>query len=117
MVWSSDLVFAIRDRYPVTQGHTLVIPRRHVEPYFDASAQEQAELWRAVEAVKAELDVTLAPDGHNVGFNVVHPALGRRSRGTRSRRSKTDRDLGRGLGMPTHVDVVAPGLEVQHRHR
>ena len=70
VVWSSDLAFAIRDRYPVTEGHTLVIPRRHVETYFDASGQEQAELWRAVEAVKAELEATLAPDGYNVGFNV-----------------------------------------------
>ena len=70
VVWSSELAFAIRDRYPVTDGHTLVIPRRHVGTYFEATAQEQAELWRGVEEVKAELDASLSPDGFNVGFNV-----------------------------------------------
>ncbi len=70
IVWASEHVFAIRDRYPVTEGHTLVIPRRHVLTYFDATAEEQADLWRAVEAVKSELDLEFAPDGYNVGFNV-----------------------------------------------
>lgn len=69
-VWSSELVFAIRDRYPVTEGHTLVIPRRHVGTYFEATPAEQAELWRAVDVIKAELDASMAPDGYNVGFNV-----------------------------------------------
>jgi len=60
---------AILDRSPVTLGHTLVIPRRHIETAFEASAQEQAELWRAIDAVKAALDVRYSPDGYNVGFN------------------------------------------------
>ena len=37
--------------------------------YFEATPQQQAELWRAVEGVKAELDASTAPDGYNVGFN------------------------------------------------
>lgn len=69
IVWSSDTVVAIRDQYPVTEGHTLVIPRGHVASYFDATPEQQAEIWRGVEAVKAELDATLQPDGYNVGFN------------------------------------------------
>lgn len=69
IVWSSDRVVAIHDRDPVTQGHTLVIPRRHVATYFDATTEEQAEIWRAVEGVKGQLDESLAPDGYNVGFN------------------------------------------------
>lgn len=68
-VWSSDTVVAIRDQYPVTEGHTLVIPRGHVASYFDATPELQAEIWRAVDAVKTQLDATLQPDGYNVGFN------------------------------------------------
>ena len=67
--WESDLVVAVRDQYPVSKGHTLVIVRRHVATYFDASAEEQAEIWRAVEEIKARLDEDLSPDGYNVGFN------------------------------------------------
>lgn len=68
-VWSAALVFAFRDEYPVSPGHTLVITGRHVASYFEANASEKAELWRAVDAVKAQLDAELAPDGYNVGFN------------------------------------------------
>jgi diadenosine tetraphosphate (Ap4A) HIT family hydrolase len=69
VVYQHDLVFAFRDRFPVSDGHTLVVPRRHVETYFDLGAMEQAELWHAVEVVKLELDRELQPDGYNVGFN------------------------------------------------
>jgi hypothetical protein len=39
---SSPLAFAIRDRHPVSPGHTLVISRREVATYFDATAEEKA---------------------------------------------------------------------------
>lgn len=74
LTYESDLVVAFRDRYPVTEGHTLVIPRRHVETYFDANAFEKAELWRAVDAVKAALDAELHPHAYNVGFNAGRAA-------------------------------------------
>ena len=69
LLWSSDLVVAFADGYPVSPGHTLVVTRRHVETYFEATAAERAELWRAVDEVKTLLDEKHAPDGYNVGFN------------------------------------------------
>jgi diadenosine tetraphosphate (Ap4A) HIT family hydrolase len=69
IVWESEGVVAIRDGFPVTEGHTLVVPRRHVATYFDATPEEQAALWRAVEAIKMALDAEYASDGYNVGFN------------------------------------------------
>jgi superfamily II DNA or RNA helicase/diadenosine tetraphosphate (Ap4A) HIT family hydrolase len=66
---SNALAFAIRDRFPVSPGHTLVIPRREVATYFDATPDEKAALWTLVEDVKARLDLELRPDGYNVGFN------------------------------------------------
>ena len=76
VVLERPLVFAVADAYPVSPGHTLVIPRRHVATYFEATADEQAALWEAVRAVKARLDAELrpAPDGYNVGFNVGEAA-------------------------------------------
>lgn len=73
----SPLTAAFADGYPVTPGHTLVIPIRHAETYFDLSAAEQAALWHAVGEVKTLLDATLlpTPDGYNIGFN-VHEAAG-----------------------------------------
>jgi len=66
---SNDLAFAIRDRFPVSRGHTLVVPRRCVATYFEAHSAEKAALWALVDEVKAALDAELRPDGYNVGFN------------------------------------------------
>lgn len=68
-VASNDLAFAIPDRFPVSPGHTLVIPRRLVATWFDATPKEQAALMRLVDEVKKQLDAALRPDGYNVGFN------------------------------------------------
>lgn len=38
-VASNELAFALRDRYPVSPGHTLVIPRRPVPTWFEATAE------------------------------------------------------------------------------
>lgn len=67
-------VFTIRDGYPVSDGHTLVIPHKHVTDWFEASEPVHAAIWEAVDAVKAELDRTHQPDGYNVGFNAGRAA-------------------------------------------
>ena len=68
---SNALAFAIFDRYPVSPGHTLVVTKRLVATWFDASAAEQAALMELVNLVKSTLDLRLdpRPDGYNVGFN------------------------------------------------
>ena len=65
----NDLAYAIFDRYPVTLGHALVIPRRVVPTWFDATPAEQAAVLSLVDEVKSLLDARHAPDGYNVGFN------------------------------------------------
>ena len=40
IVAANELAFAIKDGFPVTQGHTLIIPRRHAETFFDLSKEE-----------------------------------------------------------------------------
>jgi diadenosine tetraphosphate (Ap4A) HIT family hydrolase/HKD family nuclease len=69
LVYENELVFAVRDLFPVSEGHTLIIPNRHVESYFDATPLEKQAIWEAVEHVKIGLDEALAPQGYNVGFN------------------------------------------------
>jgi len=70
LLWQSDLVVAIADGYPVSPGHTLVIPRRHVATWFDASPWEQQEIWRAIGELKARFDAEYQPAGYNIGINV-----------------------------------------------
>lgn len=65
----NDLAFAIRDRFPVAAGHTLVITRRRVATWFEATRDEQIAILDLIDVVKEELDAEFTPDGYNVGFN------------------------------------------------
>ncbi len=66
---SNELAFAIRDGYPVSPGHTLVVTRREIPTWWEATQAEQAAVLALVADVKEQLDVSHAPDGYNVGFN------------------------------------------------
>ena len=68
---SNALAFAIRDKFPVSPGHALVVTRRTCEAYWDATAEERAAIWELVEEVKRRLEKERSPrpDGFNVGFN------------------------------------------------
>ncbi len=63
------LAFAIWDGFPVSKGHALVITKRVVETWFDATADERLALMALVDEVKGLIDEANAPDGYNVGFN------------------------------------------------
>ena len=60
---------AFRDRYPVTPGHTLVVPNRHVASLYDLPADERAAAWELVDEVRADLVASHDPDGFNIGIN------------------------------------------------
>ncbi|MDF1813021.1 MAG: DEAD/DEAH box helicase family protein [Verrucomicrobiales bacterium] len=68
---SNDLAFAIKDGFPVSPGHTLVVTKRIVATWFDASPAEQAAVMSLVNQVQKILneEFTPPPDGFNVGFN------------------------------------------------
>ena len=66
---ANDSAFAIADRYPVSPGHALVIPRRVIATWWEATAAERADILALVDEVKDRLNAELGPDGYNVGFN------------------------------------------------
>lgn len=63
------LARALRDGFPISEGHSLVIPKRHVMSIFEATPEEQAALWELVAEVRAQLTLELQPDGFNIGVN------------------------------------------------
>ena len=66
----NELAFAHYDTFPVSDGHCLIIPRRHFAGYFEATAEEKAAIWELVDQVKPILDRKFSPDGYNVGVNI-----------------------------------------------
>lgn len=61
--------FAILDKYPVSEGHALVVPRRVIATWWEAGDQERADLLELVDDVRAILDTRHEPDGYNIGIN------------------------------------------------
>jgi diadenosine tetraphosphate (Ap4A) HIT family hydrolase len=70
----NECTVAVRDRHPVAEGHTLIVPRRHVPDYFDLSREEKDRTLALLERVKEALDAELSPDGYNVGMNIGEAA-------------------------------------------
>ena len=66
---SNDLALVIRDGYPVSPGHTLVIPKRHNGSWFEFTPEEQSAMLNLLERAKAALEEEVKPDGYNIGIN------------------------------------------------
>jgi len=64
-----ELALVIRDGFPVSRGHTLVLPRRHVGSWFELTTEERQALLERLDRAKAALDAEHAPDGYNIGIN------------------------------------------------
>lgn len=71
---SNDLAFAILDGYPVNPGHVLVIPKRLVSTWWEATREEQVAILDLLEVVKRQLDESHGPDGYNIGVNAGEAA-------------------------------------------
>ena len=65
----ADEALVIRDAFPVSPGHTLVIPRRHIGSFFELSDAERTCMVELLAKAKAELDLSFQPDGFNIGIN------------------------------------------------
>jgi diadenosine tetraphosphate (Ap4A) HIT family hydrolase len=66
---SNKFGYAIRDGFPVSTGHTLIIPNRHISSWFEAADEERQELFKLLSLAKEVLDDELSPDGFNIGIN------------------------------------------------
>ena len=69
-VFATDrLAFALWDGYPASPGHALIIPKRHIATWFEATEAEQSALFALLSTVKAIIDERHKPDGYNIGIN------------------------------------------------
>jgi diadenosine tetraphosphate (Ap4A) HIT family hydrolase len=74
LLTESATAYAIFDGYPISKGHILVIPKRHVSNYFELPFKEQSACWLMVNKVQEILQAEFAPDGFNVGMNINREA-------------------------------------------
>jgi len=63
------MVLALLDGFPVSPGHVLIVPHRHIPSWFDATEQERAALFGAIEPVCELIKTRYGADGFNFGIN------------------------------------------------
>ncbi len=69
IVQSNDIGWVIRDAYPVSPGHTLIIPKRHVGSFFDLTDDERVALLALLTTAKEQIDAEHGPSAYNIGIN------------------------------------------------
>ena len=70
LILESATAYAILDKFPVSNGHTLIIPKKHISDYFNLSFKEQSACWFILNQVKEIISNRFNPDGFNVGINI-----------------------------------------------
>ncbi|MDF2852533.1 MAG: hypothetical protein K0S31_3218 [Sphingobacterium multivorum] len=61
--------FLIRDGFPVSRGHTLIISKALRTDYFELRPDEKADLDNAIGLARSLVEAEFTPDGYNIGMN------------------------------------------------
>lgn len=70
----NEFVYARLDGFPVSHGHILIIPKRHVKTFFELTEEEVKAMYSLLTEVKFYIDNIYKPDGYNIGFNIGEAA-------------------------------------------
>ena len=66
---SNEHGIVVRDGFPVSMGHTLIIPKKHVGSFFEITDEERADLLVLLNKAKVVIQEEFNPDGYNIGIN------------------------------------------------
>ena len=69
IVYKSQFFFVIKDAYPVSPGHSLIISNNVRKTYFDLTEDESVALAGVIKAAKSLIEENYEPDGYNIGMN------------------------------------------------
>ena len=66
----NELAYVLTDTNPVSLGHCLIVPRRHVAEFFQATKEEKIAIFELIDQMKEIIDKKYNPDGYNIGVNI-----------------------------------------------
>jgi diadenosine tetraphosphate (Ap4A) HIT family hydrolase len=66
---ASECAIAFEDAFPLTEGHTLVVPRQHLDSIYALPAEAYTDLWAFVAEVRRLLEKELNVNDFNIGVN------------------------------------------------
>lgn len=74
VIWEDKYFIAIYDRFPVSKGHVLLIPKEHMVSLFDFPLRMLTASFLALHSIKTILDDLYEPNGYNIGMNLGEAA-------------------------------------------
>ena len=69
IVAANEYGWIVRDAYPVSAGHTLIIPKRHIGSFFELVGGERQQLLALLDQARTEVETVYKPQGYNIGIN------------------------------------------------
>lgn len=69
-VYEDEFAFAFLDIYPCSEGHTIVLPKKHVERFTKMSETDASDLFSSVNIISKAVCKAFDLDGMNIGMNV-----------------------------------------------
>jgi len=69
VITQNDLAYARWDNFPVSEGHTEVIPKRHVDSFFDLEVDELTAMHDLAKAAREIIVASFNPDAFTIGIN------------------------------------------------
>ena len=70
VILENALVYVRYDNHPLSRGHVLVVPKRHVADFFEMTAVEQTAIVTLLDQAHRLIQANHAPDGYNIGVNI-----------------------------------------------
>jgi diadenosine tetraphosphate (Ap4A) HIT family hydrolase len=74
LVFENDLAVAFPAAFPLSDGHCLIVPRRHEADFLALTEDEQASVWALLPVVRSYIEANHTPDGYNIGINAGEAA-------------------------------------------
>ena len=70
VLFESDFAYACYEANPLSKGHVIVVPKRHVADFFEMSGAEQGSVLALLNRARKLVQEKHKPDGYNIGVNV-----------------------------------------------
>jgi len=69
LITENNFCVARFDEFPVSKGHVLIIPKKHINSFFDLTQDEVVKIYSLMSEAKSIIQKEYNPDGYNIGVN------------------------------------------------
>ena len=70
VIMEDERAAALEDAFPLSEGHTLIVPKVHEPDYFQLADKAKTSIWAIVDQIKLAIDAQFQPISYNLGINV-----------------------------------------------